>query len=341
VATAVAIVATVVPDGHAPDAVAGATTRARCFGAASMDRCHNPRLDLMVVPRPEVARHAANFPCTLVHPQDVLNVCSFGVSSARASATIALLGDSHAGNWRAAVQRVAEANDWHALSLTLGGCPYSSSTRVIPEPLRSRCTERNRQVPGWFARHPDVHIVFVAQISGVRWMVPPGQSEFETEVNDYIAAWNALPPSVTHIIVIRDTPKAPLGTPQCINQAIAQHRPAGVACKMARRRVLDPDAAAVAALRLRSPRVQLVDLDRYFCDSRWCYPVIGGALVQKDWNHLSSVFMASLGPYLGSQVDALMASWTDAPAGACEGATHGRILGRGPANDCAASKAAR
>ena len=295
------------------DAARAPTTRARCFGAASMDReppCEDPSLNLTVLPRPEVARHAANFPCTVAEPQNPLNVCEFGVSSARAGATIALLGDSHAGNWRAAVQRVAEANRWHAVSLALSGCPYSRSTRVIPEPLRTRCTERNQQVPGWFARHPEVHAVFVAQISGVRWMVPPGQSQFETQVNDYIAAWNALPASVTHIIVIRDTPKAPLGTPQCIDRAIARHRPAGVACKMPRRAVMDPDAAAVAATRLRSPRVQLVDLSRYFCDLRWCYPVVGGALVQKDWNHISSLFMTSLGPYMERQVSALMASWT-------------------------------
>jgi SGNH domain (fused to AT3 domains) len=304
----VALVTTVLPvdASHVP------ATRGRCFGAASMDPrrpCHNPSLSLMVVPRPEVARHAANFPCTVVEPQDPLNVCAFGVSSARAGETIALLGDSHAGNWRAAVQWVAEANRWHALSLTLGGCPYSRSTRVLPEPLRTRCTERNQQVPGWFARHPEVHVVFVAQISGVRWIAPPGQSQFETEVDDYIAAWDALPASVRHIIVIRDTPKAPLGTPQCIDRAIARHRPAGVACRMPRRAVTDADAAAVAATRLRSRRVQLVDLSRYFCDLRWCYPVIGGALVQKDWNHLSSVFMASVGPYLQRQVSALMALW--------------------------------
>jgi hypothetical protein len=78
---------------------------------------------------------------------------------------------------------------------------------------------------------------------------------------------------------------------------------------MPRREVMDPDAAAVAATRMRSPRVQLVDLSRYFCDPRWCYPVIGGALVQKDWNHLSSVFMSSLGPYLLRQVSGLMRSW--------------------------------
>ena len=271
--------------------------------------CHNPALSFTVVPKPQVARHAENFPCTVVALDDALKVCAFGVSSGRSTGSVALLGDSHAANWRAAVQWVAEAKRWRGISLALGGCPYSTSTRVIPEPLRSHCMRRNQEVPGWFARHPDVHTVFVAQISGVPWVVPPGQNEFETEVSDYIAAWNALPASVEHIIVIRDTPKALPTTARCVDRAVARHRPAGPACRMPRHAVLDRDPAVVAASRLASPRVQVVNLVRYFCDRRWCYPVIGGALVQKDWNHISSIFTATVGPYLLRDVDRLMASW--------------------------------
>jgi hypothetical protein len=263
----------------------------------------------MVVPKPQVARHAQNFPCTVVAVDDALKVCAFGVSRGRAAGTVVLLGDSHAGNWRAAVQSVAAAKRWRGISLALGGCPYSASTRVIPEPLRSHCAQRNSEVPGWFAQHPDVHIVFVAQISGVKWVVPPGADQFETQVQDYIAAWNALPASVQHIIVIRDTPKAFPWTARCVERAIARHRPAGQACRMARSAVLDRDPAVVAAERLASPRVQVVNLIDHFCGGRWCYPVVGGALVQKDWNHISSTFTATLGPYLLRDVDRLMRSW--------------------------------
>ncbi len=283
-----------------------------CFGAASMDpaqRCHNPALQSEVVPVPQLARHAQNFPCTVSALDGALKVCTFGVSPAAATGTVALLGDSHAGNWRAAVQVVAEANRWRGVSFSLGGCPYSTATRVIPQPLRSHCIERNRQAPGWFAAHPDVHIVFVAEISGTPWVVPRGQNAFETEVRDYIAAWNALPPSVQHIIVIRDTPKALPSTARCVERAIAAHRSAGQVCRMPRAKVLDRDPAVAAARRLASPRVQVVDLTRHFCDSRWCYPVVGGALVQKDWNHISSTFTATLGPYLLDDLNRLMASW--------------------------------
>ncbi|MDQ3742586.1 MAG: hypothetical protein M3389_16775, partial [Actinomycetota bacterium] len=49
----------------------------------------------------------------------------------------------------------------------------------------------------------------------------------------------------------------------------------------------------------RSPRAVAVDLTRFFCDARTCPPVIGGALVYKDANHITAVYGATVAPYLG------------------------------------------
>jgi hypothetical protein len=67
--------------------------------------------------------------------------------------------------------------------------------------------------------------------------------------------------------------------------------------------VLDPDPAVAAARRMPKTRFQTVDLTRYFCDAGACFPVIGGALVQRDATHLTGVFSASLGPFLLRAVD--------------------------------------
>jgi hypothetical protein len=91
--------------------------------------------------------------------------------------------------------------------------------------------------------------------------------------------------------------------------ARSQHQRAGMVCAVARSRALNRDAAATAAARLRSPRVQVVDLTRFLCDRRPCYPVVGGALVYKDANHLTVVFATTLGPYLKRQVDRLIEGW--------------------------------
>ena len=44
--------------------------------------------------------------------------------------------------------------------------------------------------------------------------------------------------------------------------------------------------------------MNLIDLTRLFCDSSRCYPVIGGAYVYRDTNHMNAVFGQTVGPYL-------------------------------------------
>ena len=117
-------------------------------------------------------------------------------------------------------------------------------------------------------------------------------------MSGFVKAWQALPRSVRHIVVIHDTPKDRKTTAACVEQAIASHRNAGRACAVPRGVAIVRDAQAVAASRVRSARVQTVDLTRFFCGSRLCYPVIGGALVHKDDHHMTVVFATTLGPYL-------------------------------------------
>ena len=275
-------------------------SRPDCFGAASRDpdrRCDNPRLRRMVVPTPIEAAQRRNAPCTLRIGKPT--VCEFGVPARRAVRTIALIGDSHASHWRAALAVVARAKGWHGLSITHTGCPFSSATKVLQEPALSQCLEWNREVLRYVRNHPEIATVFVSEISGGKGVRPSnGRDAFSTAVAGYAAAWRALPPSVEQLVVIRDTPKAQPGTASCVQGALRRQRPAGAACAIARRDALDVDPAAVAAARTRARRVRSVDLTQFICDARRCFPVVGGALVYKDEHHLTTVFAGTLGPYL-------------------------------------------
>jgi hypothetical protein len=284
-----------------------------CFGAAARDaqhRCRNPRLTLAVVPSPRQARRLPNAPCTIVERDAVVQVCAFGVAPQQADATIALVGDSHATHWRAALEPVAQAKQWQGLSITHTSCPLSKAVRDLPEPDRSGCIAWKRGVFRWFARHPEVRTVFVSELSGGSGVVAShGRSPFATAVAGYRAAWSALPRSVEHIVVIRDTPKAGGDLGACIERALGRRRPPGTACARSRVAALDRDPAIAAAARARPPRIRTVDLTRFFCGPERCYPVIGGALVNKDPTHITATYGATLGPYLLRSVDHLMTSW--------------------------------
>jgi hypothetical protein len=236
--------------------------------------------------------------------------CEFGYPRDDGARTFALIGDSHAMNWRTTLQVVGDAKRWHGVSLTRGGCPMSTAVRNRPEPARSQCRTWQREVVEWLGGHPEVSTVFVAQLAAGSGVIPSlGQDAFAAAVEGYIDAWKAMPPTVQHIVVIRDAPRIFSDTGRCIERAVAARRNAGISCANRRRSALIRDPAVVAARRLRSPRVQVVDMTRFFCDRRTCYPVIGGALVNKDVTHLSLVFATTLGPYLLREVDRLSASW--------------------------------
>jgi peptidoglycan/LPS O-acetylase OafA/YrhL len=284
-----------------------------CFGAAARDPehpCSNAHLRLKVVPTPVEAHKLPNAPCKLIELSAPVQVCEFGVPRAGAAGTVALMGDSHASHWRAALEVVARAERWRGLSVTHTSCPFSAALRDLPEPDRTRCIRWKHEVPGWFAQHPEIDTVFVSELSGGTGVVTrPGQDRFAAEVAGYIRAWNTLPATVQHIVVIRDTPKVRGDTDVCVERAMGRRQPAGPACAVPRASALVRDPAMVAAQKLRSPRVQFVDLTDFLCDRHRCYPVIGGALVYKDQSHLTAVFAKTLGPYLQRQVERLMAGW--------------------------------
>ncbi|HEV2812245.1 MAG TPA: SGNH hydrolase domain-containing protein, partial [Solirubrobacteraceae bacterium] len=96
----------------------------RCFGAASRDPlvpCRNRRLTKMVRPNPLDALLEPNSECKIGERSGELSPCAFGVAPEEASETIALIGDSHAAHWRAAIDVVVAEKRWHGISFTKAG----------------------------------------------------------------------------------------------------------------------------------------------------------------------------------------------------------------------------
>jgi hypothetical protein len=272
-----------------------------CFGAAARDPlrpCRDGALRLQVVPTPQVARDEFNAPCNGFNRDGHVSVCSFGVIPEQATRHIALVGDSHAAVWRAPLAVIAREQGWRGLSLTRKSCPFSTATKITPEPTRSHCIRWVDALPGFLGAHPEIDTIFVVALAGGEVVVPPGRTMNEAKVNGYLNAWRTLPDSVKRIVVIRDTPRIKRSHVACITRAIEAHRPAGRACARPRSAALPSDPQVEAARRTPSQRLEVIDLTRVFCGPRSCLPVIGGALVFKDLHHLSFAFAETLAPQL-------------------------------------------
>ena len=267
-----------------------------CFGAAARDAAHpcvNPSLRTLVTPAPRDALLVPDAPCDPVAYDAVLDVCVFGAPSGSA-ATVALLGDSHASGWRAALI----AAGWAGVSLTRSSCPFSRARPRVDARSRTACRRWNDAAIAWLGAHPRVRHVFVSALAGAPILPEAGRTGLESKVDGYRAAWAALPPSVKRIFVLRDVPTHPWRTIDCLEAALAAHRPPMPLCSVRRSGALLADPEVLAARRTSARRVRVIDLTSFMCGPRRCYPVVGGVLVNKDTNHLSRAFSTTLGPYV-------------------------------------------
>ena len=286
--------------------------RPRCFGAAARDAqkpCTNPALRLSVKPKPEDAVLEASAACAPVASKVAPARCSFGTAKRDARQTVALIGDSHAVHWRAALQHVFKVRRWRGITIYRSQCPFTAARTSLAEPDGSACQRWKLDTLAYLKAHPEIGTIFVSGNTGAGAAVPRGQSRFEVKTAGYMNAWRGLPASIEHIVVLRDPPHNRETTAACVERAIERRKPAGTTCQVPVSAALAPDPAIEAAKRLSTPRVQAIDLTPFMCDAGHCFPVIGGALVHKDVGHLSTTFSTTLGPYLLRELKARMAQW--------------------------------
>ena len=278
----------------------------RCLGAAARDPenqpCVNPELKDVVIPSPssvkfqEVAtgeKRNANLCIDGLQEQDGVTVCGLGVEPGKAKRQAALIGDSHAAQWRPAFSGLGKERDWYIASMTESGCDFTTVSQMRTPLSRESCANWKRNIPKWLAAHPKVSTVFFSQVA----------TGAANEIASYKQAWQALPASVKQIVIIRDNPKTSETGLDCIERAISAGRPAGNACRNRRTEVLRKDSAAIAAQQLAGKRFRVVDLTDFYCDRRYCYPVIGGVLVYADGNHQSPQWNQTLAPFALRQIE--------------------------------------
>ena len=110
----------------------------------------------------------------------------------------------------------------------------------------------------------------------------------------YQAMWRRLPATVKRVYVLRDVPRGNASTGACVSRTRGR---TDTACSIPRGAAIIGDSSAQAATGAGG-RVRLIDLTRHFCSSSHCFPVVGGAYVYKDANHMNATFATTLGPFL-------------------------------------------
>ena len=192
------------------------------------------------------------------------------------------------------------ARRWRGASILRPGCPPTQApVPILPTAERSQaCAAFNDEVLGWLDAHPEVDTAFLSAHATATVEPADGQSMRAALRAGYRDELRALLRRVSRVVVLRDVPHSRNRQVACISNALSAGQPPGPACALPRADVVLEDQLVAAARAMRSTRVRVIDLTDHFCDATSCFPVVGGALVQRDATHLTSIFSATLGPYV-------------------------------------------
>ena len=224
--------------------------------------------------------------------------CTFG--DADASTVVALVGDSHAGQWQPPLAAIAGDEGWRLDTYTKGSCALTAARTWLgtTQGPYDACTRWNEAVVGrLLADPPDLVVVSNnrIEVAGDDGELVRGAAGDEAAAAGLTSTWQRLRDAGIDVAVLGDTPWVAIDVPECV----AQHRDTwAVECT--------PDSAAPERrsglaqqqAAAREQDLPLLDVTELLCPGGACPPVIGGVLVWRDVSHVTASYARTLEPEL-------------------------------------------
>ncbi len=281
---------------------AAVQTRGSCFGAAALAagaKACPPTTGGPVVPSavqaPKDKSEAYDRDCFTPAPFGEVRRCVFGDPQGKVS--VALVGNSHAGHWLPAVERVAQARGWRVTTFLASECTATTTPVVWDSDAKQQgCLRWADQVRSATAGQ-QFDLVVTSERNGRAALGRTYEASYPDWLAGYRASLAGWVRSGTRVLVIADT-ATPGATLASVPDCMAEHPDDLAACSGPRERWVPRDPLVEAARAAGSPRVQTVDLNDYLCDADRCAAAVGGVTVYSDASHLTRTYATTLAPYL-------------------------------------------
>jgi peptidoglycan/LPS O-acetylase OafA/YrhL len=224
--------------------------------------------------------------------------CVFGDVHARR--TVVLVGDSHAAQWFPALERLARRERFRLIAWTKSGCPLETTVELyLPAIGRhyGECLEWSANVLRQLRTLPRSSLVIVGRTSTYLPQVLDADGDVagaprarELWGSAMAATVASLARSTDRVVVLRDTPHAPVNVPACISWAPSE----AAACDFPLPLGGASDGTEYAAERAAGvPRGVYANPLRAVCGTRICPAIVNGVIVYRDDNHLTAAFAAA------------------------------------------------
>jgi peptidoglycan/LPS O-acetylase OafA/YrhL len=265
-----------------------------CFGAASVldPACAEVDFGDSILPAPGFAGvdRPAHEQCFVQLNDSRAVSCEFGADGDVPQ--VALVGDSHAYQLLPTFQRIAEEQGWHLTTFFKGACPWNTTPLSTPGAFGDACTTWREGVSTALDDR-EFDVVFTAAIATTPYSSAGFDSSFDAAVAGYRDAWSSMTERGTPVVTVVDNPVWETDPNKCLRTRDASD------CVGARSDVLVADDPLRAAAEGQDA-VTLLDFTDVYCDEDVCAPVVGGANVYRDQDHLTVSFADTLAPQITS-----------------------------------------
>ena len=223
--------------------------------------------------------------------------CVFGEPSS--SFTIALFGDSHAGQWSNTLASISKAEHWRTVTYLKSACAAANIPVYDPRLHRisDECAAWRANAIGAIVRlRPNIIVVseFSKYSRGGQSNPRANSARLARWVTGLKRSLSELRGAGSEIVLLRDTPTPQRDMENCLLDA--QWR--GVSketCDMPRALAVDPAVTlAESQLAASIPGVRFVDLTSQFCSETTCPAWRNGMMVYRDASHMTNGYALSL-----------------------------------------------
>ena len=215
-----------------------------------------------------------------------------------------LVGDSHAQQWQGAVFDLARENNWYVLTSFGGGCPVIDAPFVgFREPAaiadRMVCRDWASAVrKAVLEKAPDV--VLTSSAARVQ-LIDDGTDRPQSVqfADGLLRTWHQWSAAGVEVVALGGVPfNGEVRSPDCV----VTNPSDPLVCAVPREKAQPEDPYIAAAAQTTDPRIRAFDADPYFCDTGFCYAVIGGVTVYYDADHLNLDYVRRLAPPLAEAI---------------------------------------
>ncbi|MCU1668431.1 MAG: acyltransferase [Blastococcus sp.] len=223
--------------------------------------------------------------------------CVFGDPAG--TATVALIGDSHAAAWFPAVEPLAEQRHWRLDVLAKATCPFLLDLPTRSPYLGRQFTEcaqwRTTVLARLQAEHPALVLLAMSRRYGADFDFTAYDASWLAALTRSVATLRA---SGATVLVLGPLPDPHTWAPSCLSD----HLDSAAACFPARAAAVNARGVAAETAAAHAGGGRYADLTDLFCTADRCPLIVGNVLVYRDDNHVSVEYASLLGPVIAAEI---------------------------------------